>query len=76
MKRPPIEGLPPADVRPRCPNCSRMLRPHTFYTYDKKTYWRREFSGAYHRYGAFCTLRCCKVFANAAHLAGYRVAAP
>lgn len=33
---------------------------------------RREWAGTFAGYGAFCTLRCCAEFANAAFGAGYR----
>lgn len=36
----------------------------------------RRWTGEYAGYGAFCTLRCCESFANAAYRAGYRITKP
>lgn len=73
---------PPVADRPRCPACSKPLKPviHTNFapsTTQAGGYSLARASLAWHheykRYGAFCTLRCCETFANAAYRAGYRI---
>lgn len=67
---------PPTADRPRCPNCDKPLRPAVwlkssgnFLTGEGRT---KEWNGGYLGYGAFCSLKCCEQFANAAYRGGYR----
>ncbi len=73
---------PEAIARPRCPNCDKRLRPLTTEEWTRQhdagggfrsVVTSRRWLGRYHAYGAFCTLRCCETFANAAFKAGYRI---
>lgn len=72
---------PPKAKRPQCPACGRALTPRIKHVQERVDDERgftmkttsREWAGSYLGYGAFCTLRCCRVFANAAHTAGYRL---
>lgn len=85
MKPVILKAPPPA--RPLCPNCHKPLRPvmdvktrrrdtpgneHHAGGFDFEVV-SKEWTGEYHGYGAFCTMRCCVSFANAAHKAGYRL---
>jgi len=76
---------PEVSKRPTCPNCHKPLRPVIHRVQERReltgsqlnTQIRyvtvgREWTGKYHGYGAFCTLRCTEQFANAAYSAGYR----
>lgn len=76
--------IPSVGDRPKCPNCMTPLRPFVTHTYTRKDHPEGGFSsdkvrdpwaGTYEGYGAFCTLRCCSQFANAAFEAGYRMKA-
>ncbi len=71
--RPGAEPPAVAD-RPVCGYCGKRLQPVMYQEWtpdhsEGQRYW----SGKYHCYGEFCTLRCCKHFANAAYQAGYRI---
>lgn len=71
---------PPVSKRPRCGNCKNPLRPvidrETIADPDMPGYVpkiiSRGWTGRYHGYGDFCSLSCCRIFANAAYKAGYR----
>lgn len=76
-------GFEPPEViaRPRCPACQGRLRPfihdqwardHSAVGFEMRVTSRR-WLGDYYSYGAFCSLRCCNTFANAALKAGYRM---
>lgn len=74
-----INSAPPIAERPKCPACGTPLRPWWDTHSEEKSAdgpgrvtWQ-VWKGDYHGYGAFCTLRCCERFANAAHKAGYRL---
>lgn len=77
-RRPPIEGLP--ETRPRCQRCDRMFAPITTDTYagpkasplSPRITARRFVRWSSYR-GLFCTLSCALVFAELAHVAGYRI---
>ncbi len=82
MSSPPWIGTqpPPVAARPRCPQCASPLRPvidtRCVRVYDGQGFRvrpvSREWLGLWRGYGAFCSLRCCEGFANAAHRAGFR----
>lgn len=77
-----VEGKEPPEViaRPKCPQCSKTLRPvihsKTRYVTEDQVFRiiedSREWTGRYHGYLAFCSTPCCIRFANAAYRAGYR----
>ena len=68
-------------ARPRCPYCDKRLRPQVVEERSRRdtaggfesVVTSRRWPGRYAAYGAFCTLRCCEAFANAAFKAGYRI---
>ena len=77
----PNPAPPPVSERPKCPVCGTPLRPYLevswkkvrtesgFHTEAERRWW----NGAYDGYGAFCSLKCCERFANAAYRAGCRM---
>ena len=84
--KPPIEGMPPAEERPRCAFCQQLLKPNVrkHYADVSKTarnpmaprYTRRTFEGweGYPRRAPiFHSMACAEYFATAAHKAGYRI---
>lgn len=76
----PGKKPPPVNERPICPGCGNPLRPaiaggsaiHNGRFDPSIDREQREWTGQYHGYGAFCTLRCAADFANAAFRVGYR----
>lgn len=78
---PDATNPPPVSERPRCPNCDKPLQPAMTWesrrVLDAAGFTLRRmnyrWTGNYSAYGAFCTLRCCESFANAAYRAGYRI---
>lgn len=62
---------PERDFRPKCQYCFKRLRPYMYggYLKEPEKYW----SGNYHGYTEFCTLRHALYFARAALEAGYRI---
>lgn len=79
-KKPPIDGLPPAEERPRCQRCDRPFAVRTNDTYAPHNagpltprILARRFVGWASYRGLFCTLSCALAFAELAHAAGYRI---
>jgi len=83
MSAAPWIGDPPPKpaARPKCPACDKPLRPNIVTNTERDRTVpgfalrevSREWTGHYRAYGAFCSLRCCEVFANAAYRAALRV---
>lgn len=78
------EGFEPPAVseRPRCAHCDEPRSPFIHEKWERVDRDRgfesvissRRFTGHYRGYGVFCTLRCAHAFAEAAFVAGYRMA--
>ena len=66
-----LNKAPPVKKRPRCPWCSRPLRPYWEQVGEKRLpppeffHYTVEFRGTYHGYGAFDTMACATAYANA-----------
>jgi hypothetical protein len=79
-RKPPITGMPPADERPRCQRCDRLLAPVVDCVFAgakasplaPRITARRFLRWSSYR-GLFCTLSCALSFAELAHAAGYRI---
>lgn len=79
----PIDKLVPApaiDARPMCPGCGTRLKPYMYKCYADapalKSATARDvgktWSGRYHGYPPFHSMRCGLQFARDAHAAGFR----
>ena len=72
---------PPLSDRPRCPVCSRPLKPSHRYSCERVThadgFFHRQvnhgWDGSFIGYGHFDKLRCAARFANTAYDAGWRM---
>jgi hypothetical protein len=74
-----LKAPPQMRARPKCPGCGKRLRPYMATVENARllkpgdfennidpqfTARKVEWTGDYHSYGEFCTLRCCEQFAN------------
>jgi hypothetical protein len=63
-----MSKAPPVKDRPKCPACSRPLKPNMTPRFwsdpERRAIEPSKWTGTYKRYGAFCTLTCCDAYAN------------